>query len=108
MALNENDVNATLMPWNHIRASDLPAETCAVLVCNAAARARLYVNDTIACDHAHLAKDANALIAAFERGEIDGGWGDHGDGNFGTVITTREAARSAGVEGWPSPPRNGE
>ncbi|MDF0532280.1 hypothetical protein P0W64_21225 [Tsukamurella sp. 8F] len=48
------------------------------------------------------------LIDAFAGGDIDPGWNDFGDGNFGTLITTRKAAEEAGAEGWPSPSRDTE
>lgn len=104
MAL-ENDVRATVRPWNERPPAPTPGTVCASLICHQQKGATLYVNHGANCDHAHLAKDANALIDAFNRGEIDPGWGNLGGGHFGTFITTRAAAAAAGAEGWPSPPR---
>lgn len=107
MAL-EDDVKADVLPWAERPQTPTPGAVCAALVCHRENGASLYVNESIDCDHAHLAKDANALIAAFERGELDPGWGDLGDGHVGTFITTRAAAAAAGAEGWPSPPSSTE
>ncbi|WP_132866568.1 hypothetical protein [Mycobacteroides abscessus] len=104
----EDDVRANVRPWSDRPKVPTPGSVCAALVCHREVGASLYVNDGIDCDHVHLAEDANALIAAFERGEIDPGWGDLGGGYVGTFITTRAAAAAAGAEGWPSPPRNSD
>lgn len=98
-----DDVRATVRPWSERPPAPIPGTVCAALVCHRTKGASLYVNDSTNCDHAHLAKDANALIDAFDRDELDPGWGDLGNGYFGTFITTREAAAAAGVQGWSSP-----
>ncbi|MBN0975108.1 MULTISPECIES: hypothetical protein [unclassified Gordonia (in: high G+C Gram-positive bacteria)] len=105
-AMHLDDINAALHPWRDRPKVNTPLAACAALVCNKSEGAKLYVNDEIDCDHIHLVKDVNALVAAFERDELDPGWGELGDGNFGTFIGTRQAATVAGVQGWPSPPRD--
>ncbi|MBE7194488.1 MAG: hypothetical protein INR66_18670 [Gordonia polyisoprenivorans] len=102
----DDDVRATVLRWDERPALREPGAVCALVVCRTDSAAKLYVNDTVQCDHQHLALDANALIDAFAAGDIDGGWDKLANGDFITFIATRQAAREAGQVGWPSPPRN--
>jgi hypothetical protein len=103
--MSVDDVCATVLPWEERPKSQPPLAACALLICNANRGAKLYVNYDVGCSHDHLAVDANALIAAFDKNERDSGWGATGNGDYGTWIGTRQAASEAGVRAWPSPPK---
>lgn len=85
--MSHNEIQATVIPWEHAPAISSPFAASALLVCHTETEARrLYVNTTDGYDHAHLAGVANALIEEFSAGNLDDQWQDCGDGSFARFI----------------------
>lgn len=81
-----NEIRAEVLPWTQAPPIEMFGHL-AILVCNRDTRTRrLWVHPHVEYDHARLAADANALLDAFENGDLDDKWEDAGDGSFARFL----------------------